>query len=69
LVAIGVISGIATVIGVVWAVYTYYKPRTPQQVEAVTIQHNGPRLAECLPANIVNEAAVFMDWVQKAEYF
>jgi len=65
LVIIGVISGIATVLGLAWGVYTYYKPRTQQAAEQPTQPASQPRLSQCLPAKTVNEAVVFLDWIQK----
>jgi len=59
LVAIGVVSGIATVLALVWGIYTYYKPRTPRT------QETGPRLSQCLPAKMVSGAVIFLDWIQK----
>ena len=60
LIAISVAAGIATILGFGWMVFTHYKPRAPLP------QHTGePRLSQCLPAKMVNEAIVFLDWIQK----
>jgi hypothetical protein len=65
LVAIGAAAGIATIFGLGWMIYTYYKPRTQQTGQPLILQAVEPRLSQSLPAKMVNEAVVFLDWVQK----
>jgi len=60
-VVVGTVAGVLT-LG--WAVYTYYKPRTPQPPTQPQ-QQTGPRLSQCLPAKIVNDVVIFLDWIQK----
>ncbi len=62
LLVIGTVAGVLT-LG--WAVYTYYKPRTPNAAQSIVVHATEPRLSQCLPTKMVNEAVVFMDWVQK----
>jgi hypothetical protein len=58
-------AGIATILGLAWMVYTYYRPRTQQPDQPIVVQLAELRLSQCLPANKVNDAVVFMDWIQK----
>jgi uncharacterized protein (TIGR02391 family) len=41
------------------------KPPAQQRVESRPTQSDGPRLTQCLPPKVVNEAVVFLDWIQK----
>jgi|ERR1700722_11791267 len=54
----------AAVLTLVWAIYTYYKPR-PQQTEEPVVLQMESRLSQSVPANLVNDAVVFLDWIQK----
>jgi len=60
LIVITAAAGIATILGLGWMIYTHYKPRTPP-----ARQTGEPRLSQCLPGNIVNEAVQFLNWIQK----
>jgi hypothetical protein len=60
-----VIGTLAAVLTLVWAMYTYYKPH-PQQTEApIVLQMESRRLSQSVRANVVNDAVVFLDWIQK----
>ena len=60
---LGVIGAGATVLTLVWGIYTYYKPRpVPPEPE---LQNREPRLSDSLPANVVDDAVIFLDWTQK----
>ncbi len=41
------------------------RPLPPRQVEPGPNQSDGPRLSQSLPPNIVNDAVVLLDWIQK----
>jgi uncharacterized protein (TIGR02391 family) len=41
------------------------RPLPPKQVEPRPIQSDGPRLSQSLPPNIVNDAVLLLDWIQK----
>src|SRR6266851_8611383 len=65
-VVVGTVAGVLT-LG--WAVYTYYKPRTPQPPPhpppQPPEQQTGPRLSQSLPAEVVTSTVIFLDWIQK----
>lgn len=62
---VGIIIG---VLALVWAVYTYYKPRNsvakgaPSSTELG--QHN-LQLTQSVTAEVVTDALIFLDWIQK----
>ncbi len=53
LIAIGTV---VAVLALGWSIYSYYRPHA-QQTE--------PHLNQYLPARMVNEAVIFLDWTQK----
>jgi hypothetical protein len=60
---LGTIGAGVAILTLIWGMYTYYKPRTVEQQPEP--KYREPRLSECLPANRVNDAIVFLDWIQK----
>ena len=60
---LGAIGAGVAILTLIWGMYTYYKPRTVEQQPEP--KYREPRLSECLPANRVNDAIVFLDWIEK----
>jgi len=69
MVIIAVVSGIATILGFGWTIYAHYhqpQPKPQLQPEPPSPQQQtGPRLSQSLPAEQVNPAVIFLDWIQK----
>ena len=60
---LGTIGTGVAILTLIWGMYAYYKPRPVAQEPEP--QHREPRLGDSLPANVVNDAVIFLDWIQK----